>query len=349
MALRTNLSSIRTSLDWERFFQEELQLSPEIAKGYGDELASQDITGINISVGLAEPGFLNQFNMTVGHQLELKTKFQTSVKTEFMGSSAPPSNKVPIPTVRMNISQVEFDQFKFEWEKYKEHYNIFQNTATSLFFCCSDDVRQQIRIIQAAQNLTWSENSLMDAIKSTVLSKTSPIIHIKHFLGIKQQIDESVQNFLQRLQTKASCCEFSCHVCHSSNVEARVKEKFILGLKNSSIQRAVLKTESVTPGTPLSRLLTEAMTIEQSIREQETLSTPAENDIVCAAYETESEGSVNALHNRPKQTSTCSHCGSSTHSLFERREKCPAWGKRCNNCQTLHHFQRMCLKPKRSK
>ena len=48
-----NLPDLRTSADWQNFFQEELKLSPEIAKNYGDELASQNITGVNLSVGLA--------------------------------------------------------------------------------------------------------------------------------------------------------------------------------------------------------------------------------------------------------------------------------------------------------
>ena len=342
MALR----NIRTSEEWQSFFQEELQLSPDISKSYGEELASQNITGANIGIGLAEPGFLNQFNMTVGHQLELKTKFRIEVKTEFTGSSGP-INKVPIPTVEMDITRIQFDQFKYEWEKYKEHYKIYQNVATSLFFCCSEKVRQQIRIIQATQNLTWTEQSLMDAIRNTVLSKTSAIIHVKQFLEVKQEDSESVQHFLQRLQTKASCCEFSCHVCHSSNFEERVKEKFILGLRDTLIQRSVLKTESVTHRTPLSKLLTEAITIEQSLREQETISRPTGHDVVCKIDENESDEFVNAVNHKARQAVECTHCGSNSHSSFERREKCPAWGKKCNNCQTLHHFQRMCLKPKK--
>ena len=349
MALQSSFSTIRTSRDWERFFQEELKLPHETAESYGNELASQDITGVNISVGLAEPGFLDQFNMKIGHQLELKTRFRASVKTEFASTPSRPFNKVPLPTVKMNITLLEFEQFKFEWGKYKEHYQICQNVATSLFFCCNEEVRQQIRIIQSAQNLIWTEQSLMDAIKTTVLSRTSSIIHRKQFLEIKQEVNETVQNYLQRLQLKASCCEFSCPSCKCNIMEERVKEKFILGLKNTLIQRSALKTESVKPGTPLSEILTEALTIEQSIRDQESLTTSSETDVVCSMDETGSEGSINTVNFKSKQTSACTHCGASDHTSLERRDKCPAWGKRCSNCQTLHHFQRMCLKPKRSK
>ena len=355
MALQNSFPNVKSAEDWEKFFQEELNLSPDTAANYADELSSQNITGRNIIIGLSEPGFLNQFNMTIGHQLELKAKFScpTIIKTEVNEALIRPNNKVPIPTVNLNITQLEFDQFHFEWQKYKEHYNIRHNTATSLFFCCSEEVRQQIRILQSAHNLEWTEDTLLIAIKNTVLSKTSSIVHVKQFLEIQQQSSETVQSFLQRLQAKASCCTFHCGVCKSSTVDSRVKEKFILGLKDNLIQRSILKTESIKPGTSLSDLLTEALTLEQSTREQESIASRAVVESTAYSIDcSEVDNQVNALANQPRNrslkiNSSCTHCGSSDHSASERRDKCPAWGKRCNNCQTLHHFKNMCLKPKR--
>ena len=75
MALQNSFPNVKSAEDWEKFFQEELNLSPDTAANYADELSSQNITGRNIIIGLSEPGFLNQFNMTIGHQLELKARF----------------------------------------------------------------------------------------------------------------------------------------------------------------------------------------------------------------------------------------------------------------------------------
>ena len=348
MALRTGFTNISEAEDWQKFFLEELKLSPELAESYSEEFASQtNVTGRNIVVGLAEPGFLNQFNMSVGHQLELKTIFSSTVKPEPHNVIERPNNKIPTPMVNMNISQMEFDQFRFEWDKYKEHYRIVHNVATSLFFCCSEEVRQQIRIIQAARSLPWTEDTLMEAIWQTVLSKVSPIVHIKQFFELKQESHETVQQYLQKLQAKASCCGFHCRTCQSSSIEDRVREKFILGLRDTVVQRSALKTESITPDTPLSRLLTEATTIEQSIRDQESISAAAVERSACLLDE-QSDCSVNAVNmHKSKKFNKCSHCGLSDHSSYERKEKCPAWGKKCNNCQILHHFKSMCLKPKR--
>ena len=93
------------------------------------------------------------------------------------------------------------------------------------------------------------------------------------------------------------------------------------------------------------------MTLEQTIREQGTISLTAEpKERVFSVDEYSDDNEVNVMKTRTvHKTNSCTHCGYTDHSAFERREKCPAWGKKCNNCQTLHHFKSMCLKPKRNK
>ena len=45
-----------------------------------------------------------------------------------------------------------------------------------------------------------------------------------------------------------------------------------------------------------------------------------------------------------KKPTTCHFCGSSWTP--EHRNKCPARGKRCNNCGIENHFAKVCRKPK---
>ena len=274
-------------------------------------------------MGLTEPGFLSQLNMSLGHQLELKARFCPPNNTPQV---RPASNKVPTPTVRMDISQVEFDQFRFEWECYKGHYNIGYNSATSLFFCCSEEVRLQLRISQSSDILQWTENTMMEAIKEIVLSKVSPIVHVKQFMELKQEENEQVQKYLQRLQAKASCCNFLCRSCSCSNAEERVREKFILGLKDSVIQKSALKTESVSPNTPLAKLLAEAVLLEQSTKDQQSIATASSGGSTIFQNST-CDDSINGMKMKQPQTVKCSHCGGNDHYSSERRQKCPAWGK----------------------
>ena len=197
MALRSkNFSNIVTQADWQKFFLDELETTSEEARQYADEFHASKLTGKNIGTGLAKPEFLNHVSIPYGLALELEAIFTVKVKPEPQPSQNKSSrlDKVPRPTIGMNISQLAFDQFRFEWAKYKQHYQLSsQDVSTSLFFCCDDEVRRQIRILQTPDEdaSSWTEQKLFDIIQGIVLSKMSPIVHVKQFLEIKQESNES--------------------------------------------------------------------------------------------------------------------------------------------------------------
>ena len=120
---------------------------------------------------------------------------------------------------------------------------------------------------------------------------------------MNQTPHEKCKDFLRRLQIKAASCNFICDSCKSSTKEKRIKEKFILGINNKTIQTHILKTESIKPGTPLNQIVTEAITLEQSILDQASIS----NDLtssVCATDGLECEHSNDdEVHAMSKATS----------------------------------------------
>ena len=182
-----------------------------------------------------------------------------------------------------------------------------EDIPSHLFYCGNDDVRKRIRIecpvFTTAAHL--SENDLLEILKSIVLSKVSKIVHVKQFCSFRQNRNESCSEYLARLQTKASCCGFLCTSCSEPSTNERVKEQFIIGLVNETIQTVVLKTESVNTGTSLDKLLSEALTLEQSIKDQVSLKHESP-DLYSLETDLESQqledGQVNKL---TKQYSTC--------------------------------------------
>jgi len=46
----------------------------------------------------------------------------------------------------------------------------------------------------------------------------------------------------------------------------------------------------------------------------------------------------------PIKATPCIGCGSSCHSSRDCSIKCPAWGKHCQNCNTLNHFAKVCCR-----
>ena len=107
-------------------------------------------------------------------------------------------------------------------------------------------------------------------------------------------------------------------------------------------------------------MVEEAITLEQSIRDQATLSHQSEAEIneVNTCEESDEDLTANSLRfktqnqkgkvvrnrNAKKEFPQCSRCGTNSHAIFTTSERCAAWGKSCRNCGGLHHFAKMCQK-----
>ena len=62
--------------------------------------------------------------------------------------------------------------------------------------------------------------------------KCNPAVHRLHFLSIYQLQEESIKDFVVRLRSSASDCEFQCPDCHFDLQSINTKDQFIQGLQN---------------------------------------------------------------------------------------------------------------------
>ena len=358
MALQNSGDKPESVDEWEKFFTDNLRVSQEVASVYASALLDNGycwdtvkmVLQMNTPVAQPCPTLL-QLGFKAGHCLKMSILLNTQVRGSERTQGSASKVKIPRPVLSLDINQVDYDQFCFEWRTYRNHYQLGRDDIPShLFYCGNDDVRKRIRIeCPMFTEAIHTEGELLKVLKSIVLSKVSKIVHVKQFCSLKQNRSESCSEFLVRLQTKASCCDFLCMSCNEPSTNERVKEQFIIGLANETIQTAVLKTESVNPGTSLDKLLSEALTLEQSIRDQVTLKheTP---DLYSFETEVESqtseENQVRALtksfRKKVQVNGTCVGCGRKSHAAHERQSKCPAWGKKCFGCGKLNHFRKHC-------
>ena len=343
--------------DWFEFFTKIMEFPPEASKKYSKTLSSECFTGETVIQCIDDDDMKTLLKMPLGHLKKFRYYIKPSSNTGATATCKIPT-KIPCPTIKMESTQLQYDQFVFEWQRYKSHFNLTDDqAATTLFFSCSEDIRQHIRTRQSQFPKTeiWVEKDLLELIKDITTTRTSPIVHVQGFLKMKQEPDEKCQDFLRRLQVKASCCGFTCDGCSTSTAEKRVKESFILGLNNKVIQTHILKTESITPGTPLSKILTEAITLEQSILDQASLANDSPSEVCAAENSSNSEPSedeVNALNRRSKSfirnssriEKLCNGCGTKEHRFNERSSKCRAWKAKCNHCGIMGHFSKVCRK-----
>ena len=293
MALRLeNGEPVSSELEWVSFFTQTMRFTPASAAKYARYLSAEGFTGDVLEECITDPEMKGEIGMLMGEYKKLVGFVRQFSQLSLAKTSAPSTSYAPPerisnisrPSIKMDSTQLEFDQFEFEWNRYKLHYHLSADqAATNLFFCCTEDVRQHIRTRQdhLSSSGNWTEHELMELIQDIATSKISPIVHVQQFLNTKQNVDEKCQDYLRRLQVKASCCNFTCSSCNSSNANERFKEKFIIGLRNHVIQTHLIKTESIQPGTPLRKILTEAVTLEQSMQDHAAISSSTSAIYLC--------------------------------------------------------------------
>ena len=158
------------------------------------------------------------------------------------------------------------------------------------------------------------------------------------FLTQKQQKGEPIEKFYGHLKELSENCDLG------EKGDTIIRDVFIANMQNEDIQKELLK-ETVEP----EKALAIAVNIEMG-----TL-----NKLKMNANKTELKSTVNQVQRmrianatpfstmnttaRKKRT-TCHFCG--VNWTLEQRNRCPARGKKCNNCGIENHFAKVCRKPK---
>ena len=165
-----------------------------------------------------------------------------------------------------------------------------------------------------------------------------------NFGSITQSSAETIQEFVVRLRSLAPDCEFICPNCTFDLQSNHIRDQFIRGLHNETLQADILAKASHL--TTLQDIIKYSEAFEAATRDQQKLQYPSE--AMSAKFYTykRDNTSKNTLQKQP-----CSGCGSYTHgqrNSKDRPTQCPAWGTICLNCQIPNHFARVCGRKKDS-
>ena len=109
---------------------------------------------------------------------------------------------------------------------------------------------------------------MIETLEQIVTKKFNSMVHQLHFRSIHQLQEESIKDFVVRLRFSAPDCEFQCPNCHFDLQSINIKDQFIRGLQNASIQTDILaKASQLKMSLNIQKLLKQFSATKYSYRE----------------------------------------------------------------------------------
>lgn len=151
------------------------------------------------------------------------------------------------------------------------------------------------------------------------------------FNSRNQRQGETIESFVSDLRIKAKTCQFG------DLTDELICDKMVCGITSDSLRKSLLRDSELTLAKAISVCRIHEMTEESS----KTL-----------AAQTTSVDAVRLFSRKqskpqsfPQTITNCNNCG---NSHVAKREKCPAFGQQCYNCNKLNHFKGCCKSTSRS-
>ena len=92
---------------------------------------------------------------------------------------------------------------------------------------------------------TTDPDRLLRMIEVLVTQKSNPMVHQITFASMSQHEDEPIQQYIVRLRGMATDCNFSCPRCEHDISDIYIKDQFIKGIANNTLQTNLLAKAGV--------------------------------------------------------------------------------------------------------
>ena len=340
------MALLRDQPSWEKFFS-DAKIPKKDATAYAKIFVQNRITGDLLSDLTKDT--LQELGITVlGDCLAIVRHSRNSVSSTITQSVQIKAPAAKLPQINQEMTLQQFRKFLIDWNVFKQITGITDNTqiTAQLYSCCDDSVQNSL-VNTIADISSVSEKDLLTAIESAVTKRSNPTVHRMNFASIMQDQHQTIQDYLISLKASAPDCEFTCPncelTCPNCNHDLQpnhIRDQFIRGLNNDTLQTDILTKASQLK--TLEDVVKHAEAFETALRDQQSLQGSSEvMSARLSRYKKEER-------KRPNFTKSCSGCGSNSHGQSDRSNHCPAWGTTCHNCNKLHHFARVCRQKKTS-
>ena len=273
----------------------------------------------------------------------------------------PPPATVKLPSIVTEMTHPQFRKLRIDWDVYKKVTNIPSSQIGPLLYsACEGNVQTSI-INSYPKFFEQDETTMLESIEQIVTKRVNPTVHRMNFKKITQHDNETIQDFLTRLRSSAVDCEYSCPECQYDLSHVNIKDQFIQGLANETLQTDILAKAGQLKS--VEDVVKHAEAWEGAVRDQSELQASNEISHISEYRKNKNKSKYNKQQQQqqpppqqrqqqqppPQQQLSCSGCGSTSHgymgSPYPRHKYCPEWGKTCESCNRLHHSAPVCRNP----
>ena len=237
----------------------------------------------------------------------------------------------------LNFKYDETENVSHKWSNYvfkiQNYMLTLANNTTdekkrALFLSGVGD--QIINIYRTMEDDDDNVDAIIEKITNYFNPVTNKFIFIRKFNQAKQENNESIDKYVGRLKQLSSNCEFG------NQRDDHIVQKLICDCKNEKILDKVYNADQ------------DDVNLNQFIswvRENEY----KQNDLKQQNQQASTSFPFNSNDlnqiNKVKSNSKCFYCGYD----YPHKDKCPAYGSKCYNCNGYNHFASMCKKAMKEK
>ena len=216
------------------------------AKEYAETFASQSMSIDTVTE--LDRNTLNELGVqTIGHALSLlKYAKKADIKpAKSLGIKAAAPKP---PQLVADLTRPQFRKFRIDWDVYKKISSIETNRIPAQLYSLCDASVQNSIINTAPSFFECDESKIMDILERIVTKRANPTVHRMAFYNIKQANNESINDYLVRLNAIAVDCEYTCPSCKHDLSPSHIRDQFIKGISNTELQTDILaKAETLPP------------------------------------------------------------------------------------------------------
>ena len=267
------------------------------------------------------------------------TPAQTAVPAPAFAQQYVPANlPLPAPLEYKGDVYTNWKYFRMQWEDYETATQLnIRSQAMRMATLRSVMGKECLRIYHHLDIPDEEKKDVaktLDALENHFTPAKNTVYERYIFNSCSQGQSETIEQYVTRLRQLASTCEYG------PLTEGVIRDRLVLGVNDSTTRARMFRKPdlTLTEAINMCRIAeTSQMQLQKiavSGRDEETVQFSKQG------RDKSRKGPKPAKQSSQQQKDQkCKYCGQ-THE--RRKEKCPAYGKRCNKCSKMNHFANVC-------